>query len=408
MKTITICLLLAFTTASMQAQFGNILDKAKKKAEEQTEKKVDETVNGKKEAPDSKSGSDAGASTSSDAPAPAGTKVYSKYDFVPGEVILRLEDFSQDAVGDFPDKWNTNSSGEVVTVEGKPGHWFLLTQKGFFIPEFIDSFPQNFTFEFDMLCDRPVTSWGLHVNFCELQDLKQPEEWQSAPNRFTLDILPGTEGNGSCAYDRRRAGTGEGAVSVPTRQFADPGKTVHVSVWRQKERLRVYLNEEKTWDIPKAILPEARLNTLIFSVQLTDGQSHFLVSNLKLAVGAPDTRNKLITEGKWVTHGILFDVNSATIRETSYGTLKEIAGVLKDNPAVRVKIIGHTDADGDDASNLDLSKRRAASVKDALVRDFSIDAGRMDTDGQGESKPVDTNKTAEGKANNRRVEFIKL
>ena len=89
-------------------------------------------------------------------------------------------------------------------------------------------------------------------------------------------------------------------------------------------------------------------------------------------------------------------------------TLKEISEVLKDNATVKVKIIGHTDSDGDDKSNLDLSKRRAASVKNALSTEFGIDASRMETDGKGESEPASANTTSEGKANNRRVEFIKL
>jgi len=119
-------------------------------------------------------------------------------------------------------------------------------------------------------------------------------------------------------------------------------------------------------------------------------------------------RSKLLTEGKLVTHGILFDVNSDKIKPESYGTLKEISNVLKENPDVRVKIVGHTDSDGSDAANLDLSKKRAASVKNSLSKNFGIDASRMETDGKGESEPIADNKTPEGKANNRRVEFIKL
>ena len=69
---------------------------------------------------------------------------------------------------------------------------------------------------------------------------------------------------------------------------------------------------------------------------------------------------------------------------------------------------GHTDADGKDDANLDLSKRRAASVKAALAKEFGIDESRMETDGKGESEPIDKNDTPAGKANNRRVEFIKL
>jgi len=82
--------------------------------------------------------------------------------------------------------------------------------------------------------------------------------------------------------------------------------------------------------------------------------------------------------------------------------------VLNENPDVRIRIDGHTDSDGDDAKNLDLSKRRAASVKNMLVSDFSVAAARIETNGLGETKPVAQNSTSEGKAQNRRVEFIKL
>ena len=81
---------------------------------------------------------------------------------------------------------------------------------------------------------------------------------------------------------------------------------------------------------------------------------------------------------------------------------------LKENPDLKVKIIGHTDSDRDDKSNLDLSKQRALAVKNALINEFGIDGSRMETDGKGEVEPADKNSTAEGKANNRRVEFIKF
>ncbi len=110
-------------------------------------------------------------------------------------------------------------------------------------------------------------------------------------------------------------------------------------------------------------------------------------------MGEPDTRNKLISEGKFSTTGILFDVNSAAIKPESYGSLKDIADVLKDNAGVHVKIIGHTDSDGDATMNLALSKKRAEAVKSALVSEFAIDASRMETDGKGASDPVAANST---------------
>jgi outer membrane protein OmpA-like peptidoglycan-associated protein len=133
-----------------------------------------------------------------------------------------------------------------------------------------------------------------------------------------------------------------------------------------------------------------------------------MISNIRVAVGAPDTRNKLMTEGKLVTYGIYFDVNKDVVKPESYGTLKEIAAVLNEVPDVKVKIVGHTDADGQEPANLDLSKRRAASVKAELAKSFGVNADRLETDGLGESQPVAPNDTQTNKALNRRVEFIKM
>ena len=407
-----IILAIVFLTVNFfgQAQFGNILDNAKKKAEEKVNKKFDDTTN--KKTDDTKSNneisSDASSGNNSSAGTSTGIKAYSKFDFVPGDKIVVMEDFMQDAVGDFPDKWNTNASGETVTIEGKPGHWLMLNKQGIFMPEFIDSLPDNFTFEFDLLCDNPGKAWSLYSSIAALEDRNHPENWQSAPSRFTFTVAPQPDNNSSSMIERRKNGVGEASTSTSTKKFSDKTKPVHVAVWRQKERVRVYFDEEKVWDLPKAMANDAKYNSIVYWMQgAADGVNYYL-TNLRLAVGAPDTRNKLLTEGKWVTHGILFDVNSATIKSESYGTLKEIAGVLKENTDVKVKIIGHTDADGDDKSNMDLSKRRAASVKEFLSKEFSIDESRMETDGMGESKPVDKNTTPAGKANNRRVEFIKI
>jgi outer membrane protein OmpA-like peptidoglycan-associated protein len=132
------------------------------------------------------------------------------------------------------------------------------------------------------------------------------------------------------------------------------------------------------------------------------------IGELRVAEGKPDTRSKLITEGKFVTRGITFDVGSATIKAESYPVIKDIAGVLAENPEVKIKIIGHTDSDGNPASNLELSKKRAAAVAESLQREFSIPSNRIITDGKGDTEPSEPNTTPQGKANNRRVEFVKL
>ncbi|HMR83632.1 MAG TPA: OmpA family protein, partial [Niabella sp.] len=134
----------------------------------------------------------------------------------------------------------------------------------------------------------------------------------------------------------------------------------------------------------------------------------YAISNIKIAKGLPDTRHKLIDEGRFSTTGILFHVNAYTLLPESNGVLSEIAAVLTQNSGMKIKIIGHTDSDGSEAANLELSKQRAASVKQALINNFNIDTSRVESDGAGELQPVSDNNTKEGKANNRRVEFIKI
>jgi outer membrane protein OmpA-like peptidoglycan-associated protein len=167
----------------------------------------------------------------------------------------------------------------------------------------------------------------------------------------------------------------------------------------------MYVNETKVFDVPKGMPEGVKYNILRFEM---GGEASPLISNFRVAAGLPDMRNKLLTEGKLVTYGIYFDSNSDKIKPESFGTLKGIAAVLTENPDVKVRIFGHTDSDGNDAANLDLSKRRAASVKIELSKNFAIDASRMETDGKGESEPVAPNDNLTSKALNRRVEFIKL
>jgi outer membrane protein OmpA-like peptidoglycan-associated protein len=127
-----------------------------------------------------------------------------------------------------------------------------------------------------------------------------------------------------------------------------------------------------------------------------------------MAVGAPDTRSQWENKGKFVTTGILFDTGSDQIKPESFGVLKEISTIFNEDPKTKVKITGHTDSDGDDNTNLTLSKKRAAAVKDALVSVFGISADKFETDGKGEKEPGAKGDTPEVKAANRRVVFEKL
>src|SRR5678810_40001 len=280
----------------------------------------------------------------------AGFKTYSKFDFIPGDKVIAYDDFSKDAIGDFPATWNTNSSGEVVTSSGQQGHWLMVRKPGRYIPEYIKDLPDNFTFEYDVICNEKFSYYSPHLWLYFLTGNNSGKEV------FDYSFIPGEKRSGVKIGVHPTNGTSNGGMAleesfedgnsvirneINTTQFNSVGgKTkLHVSLWRQKQRLRVYFNEEKVYDLPRAFVDNKNYGTVLFEIwgDMKE-EDRYLVGNIKFAAGAPDTRNKLITEGKFVTRGILFDVNSDKIKPESYGVLKDIANVLTENATVKVKI----------------------------------------------------------------------
>ena len=325
---------------------------------------------------------------------------YSKFDFVPGSKIIFYDDFNQENVGDFPALWFSNGSGEVVTLNNYPGKWLNMTAAGCYYPEQDLQTTENFTIEFDMILNvQEGESFDVGL-YLVSGNIKDPNEGGAVPGvaGVKTKISP-------TSIDLTAYADGSYTIGGTSTEFEiKPGEKVHYSYWVQKQRIRIYLNDKKVADSPRILPTGFKYNILRFEL----GDSKPFISNFRVAAGLPDTRNKLITEGKLVTYGIYFDVNKDIVKPESYGTLKEIAAALNENPGVRVRISGHTDSDGDDTKNIDLSKRRADSVKNELSKNFGIDAARFETDGKGESQPVAPNDTPANKALNRRVEFIKL
>src|SRR6185437_7864639 len=112
----------------------------------------------------------------------------------------------------------------------------------------------------------------------------------------------------------------------------------------------------------------------------------------------PKIEQQLEKSRKAITWGINFDFNSDTIRPVSEPVLREIAQAMADKPEWKLRVIGHTDNIGGDKYNLGLSQRRSASVKKALVERYHVDPNRLSTGGDGDSAPIDTNDTLEGRA----------
>ncbi len=329
---------------------------------------------------------------------------YSRYDFVPGDKILLFEDFSQDAVGDFPALWTTDVAGEVNTLNIAPGNWLNLnsTEGTYWFMKDID-FPKNFILEMDIVPKKEAPRIAADV---VIFGENSHSEMDKAGDPGTCGLHVTIEKN---IWETKgyKKGLNEKLTGSSTNNLVIPEKVNHVIVWVQNRRVRIYHLGGKVLDVPTNIFEGSKFTRLCFKLYRGASCGSY-ISNIKITTAAPDTRSKLLTEGKLVTYGIYFDVNKAVVKPESYGTLKGIADVLNENPTIRVKIVGHTDSDGADAANLDLSKRRAISVKNELVKNFVIEASRIESDGMGEKQPVSPNDTPVSKATNRRVEFIKL
>ena len=131
------------------------------------------------------------------------------------------------------------------------------------------------------------------------------------------------------------------------------------------------------------------------------------IKNIRVNEGGKKLYDRIVEEGKFVTRGILFEVSRSNITGESMGAINEIVKLMNEHSDLKFSIEGHTDSDGEESFNQKLSEDRAAAVKSMLVQ-LGIVASRLQSKGWGESKPVSENSTPEGKANNRRVEFIKI
>jgi OOP family OmpA-OmpF porin len=125
-------------------------------------------------------------------------------------------------------------------------------------------------------------------------------------------------------------------------------------------------------------------------------------------VTAPEMQAAIASTGKVAIYGILFDTDKDVIKPESKPTLDEIGLFLSSDPALKLRIVGHTDNQGSADYNLDLSERRAASVVAALTAQYGVAPDRLVSEGAGLTQPVDTNDTEEGRAKNRRVELETL
>lgn len=224
-----------------------------------------------------KNKTDTAAAAKSQAPAASNSStnitINSTYDFVPGNNVLFVDAFDSTVQGNFPAKWVTDASGDVVTLQQYPGKWFSLTNKGTYIPKLKGGLPKDFTVEFDLVIANSANSITFVTDF------------EDALNG-NFDRYPSNPYLQFRIYDRGYAyveSKGKNLNSdVISSAFNSGGKVNHFAFRKQGERLLVYINQEKTFDINHAFENDRTYSTFKFGADFYN-PAHILVSNVKIA-----------------------------------------------------------------------------------------------------------------------------
>lgn len=415
MKKLLILMCGLWLTTPMNAQFLNrLIDAAKKSAEDaieqQVNKKVEEGIDKafnqevpEKEQQEQQQQEEAEPQQQAvqrqpqaQAPTPASTKTlesaYAKSDFVPGDEIMFEDDLVGEQMGEFPSKWDLlEGNAEIASVNGKTV--INLTDISTEIMPLMKNqknyLTEAFTLEFDFLGGSDEKSiycdYVIHLKNIEGEDVA------------TINLNGTASG---WAYTSWITASGE---QRETRSAA-PAKEEewnHVALSFNKRALKVYLNGSRIVNIPNCARPQ------YFTLQRSIWEDHRnLMTNVRLCKGAVPLYNRLITDGKIITYAITFDIGKANIKPESMTEINRIAQLMKDNGDLKFEVQGHTDNTGTVAGNQKLSEQRAQAIVNKLV-EMGIAANRLSAKGMGQSAPLADNSTDEGRAKNRRVEFVK-
>ncbi|MCH7412438.1 OmpA family protein [Belliella sp. R4-6] len=341
-------------------------------------------------------------------------KSYSNYDFIMGTTILFADNFDKASLGGIPDGWNTSSNLEVVELSLYDGKWLKMGKgQTNFTPLTLGKLPDSFTLEFDLVLDvdgqkfAPGTRmFGVILN--DLQDASM-----KLGNRRGGDhwIFFGFSGDRKQVEKRwKKSEYNEfNATPLPilSKTNLNRGDKIRVSMWKSKNRIRFYINEEKVYDIIQAQSEESPFRSLkFFSDQANDGE-YLYMSNIRIGDAPPVIKSDLENKGVFEATGIYFESGSAVIKPESFPSLKQIADFMNQHGG-SFSIAGHTDNVGNSETNRLLSEQRASAVRNVLIKEFGVSTNQLASRGYGLRYPIYPNDTKEGRAKNRRVDIINL
>ena len=316
-----------------------------------------------------------------------------KSDFVPGDKLIFYDDFTDMRGDEPPPHWKVRGGTAELRTSGDIRQLTLLAH-GMMISPNVKTLPRNFTLEADY-------QFGPHGGNGNGAIWYFRKDSGGSPTMM-VDMLVQEGGTRIVAY----AGPIDAMESIgDTVVKVNQDQPIYFAIWAQEGRIRIYLNGNRAIDVNQIELGTINYVEMDAAVDQEMG-GYVGIRRARIAETAPDF-SKTIMSGRYVTRGILFDVDSDRIKPESAATIKMIASGMQASAGARFLIEGHTDSTGDAAHNMDLSKRRAEAVKAVLVSQFGIDAARLTTAGLGSTKPVASNDTPQGRAENRRVEFVR-
>jgi len=320
--------------------------------------------------------------------------VWSKYDFVPGDTVI-FEDGpdADEENGEFPSRWDLYKGGaEIAEVDGQNVIMFSGTESRI-IPYLKNSnedyLPDVFTVELDVYMPKGHTT--NNRLWVYLGDQKNQGRLGAA--HTSLVVMPHSLEFGES--EKYYPGTENMGWTVERE-----GSWKHISIAYTKGKFKAYFNDTRLINVP-------HLKVNPTGITIYTGNDKIFIKNFRIAKGGVKYYKRVLSDGKIIVNGIKFDVNKATLKPESMGPINRIYKLMQKQPDLKFSVEGHTDSDGSDTANLKLSKARAKTVMEKLIA-MGIAKSRLKYTGYGESKPIDNNSTPEGKANNRRVEFVKF
>jgi outer membrane protein OmpA-like peptidoglycan-associated protein len=407
MKTITSVLMVLIVAFTMQntaeAQVKNPFKKVKQEAEKKANKEIDkgiENAMNPEEAEKEKQNQEQQSQKQKQVGEEAdiqeeGAKnatpelSWAGYDFVPGDEVFFEDNLEGEENGEFPSRWDIYS-GNVENAQLGGENVIMFRDNSFIVPFLENSetayLPDIFTFEFDCYFNKGEAFHHYNVLFYDKVNQKNP-----GISELTIYL------------NKAAMGTFAGQYPSSGMIQKDEGWR-HVAIAFNKRSLKVYIDDTRVINIPNMKVKPIGISIYGQFNQYSEKFSY--IKNIRLAKGGVKLYDRMLQDGKIVATGIRFDVGKATLKPESMGIINTIAEMMEEHPDLNFSIEGHTDSDGDMEANQKLSEARANTVKEKLL-DMGISADRLTTKGFGESNPIAPNTTAEGKANNRRVEFVK-